>query len=1263
MKKLYILIFFAIISLFTSFMVQAQMYFPATLHTYYYGTRDDLETFYNPSFVPPFYSLRNRWVNVGQGVYYNGNPFPYIDYNNQWEIVNHYADQHAQDAFWSANKCRQYFYDKHGRASFNCIDCDNPRPVAVVVDANNFPYNSSMWVDNCHRDDVCIAIIYLGQREGDSYYNYVTALDIIAHEYAHGVENYSSNFAPLNGTMFAGKFQYLSDGLSDIWAMVIEHEYVPDGSLLDDGTEIGVKNWQIGELSLRGCLRNIANPSDPSAVQLIASSYLQEGWDEGDDTFKSGVFSRWFYYLVGGIFQECLIETEGIGWDEAAQIVYKTQTEYIIDFLNIDWDNPPLPLDELLNYSYPQVRNATIAAATALFGADSPQVNAVIMAWDAVNVPFSPDFNDSNFYIIEEDETIVENTTWGENLRVLAKANITVASGVNLTIKGTVYFKENTGLTVNPGATLTINGGYLTVCGETYWKGIVVKGDPNNMGYRGRVFMTPRTTEDNVIFRPTIEQALTGILIPYNNTSGHGTVSARDADFINNRLAVSIPADNNVVNSSNFTNCLFKVDQNFTVPSLIAERDRTCMVYLKEVKGINFHACTFLKENVTTPQRGIEAHNAGFSVKAFCDYPDGQTPGEGEPCPEMYLARSAFSGFDIAILAENHSSIMNTFSVNQANFDNNRVGIEASGIRNAAILQNHFNIGSFNSVDDARVLAYGVRLLSSSEYRVEENHFAPTLNAYGTKIGVYVEESGPNENVIYFNDFQDLDIANRLTGINRKINDYGKTGLQVLCNQFDNTAKTDVEVLNSGIQPTHSGIRIKQGGVFPNGGFIDFSAGNLFSLDPEYHYYNATQFTIDYYYNPAVSREKPTRIFEIFTYASNPSLCPTRITRDDIDVADYLEGLLDEQESADEAYDALQYVYHNQLDGGSTEELLHQVQGSWGDDVWKLRQELISKSPYLSQEVLKEVAKENLLPQALYLEICLANPDAVKDGKFIDFLAEDIPNPLPNYMLNLIKESGNTKTVRTTMEAVMSAFSAKSSVALNQYVGYLLMDSINHSADVTAKWAARGSYSDVLALATDKLSIHEYASAYDMVYALLNNPAYVEYYENEINDFMDYILYRETLHDEDISVYELDSIQLADLIAFSSNHTGIGKRFADNILCYTYNLCPEDEEYVEPKRLNHSNANKHDSKFDHFFVQIKPNPADTYCEFEWNFGDMEGVKTLTITGVNGTTILSRLLSNSQGQWVWDTRGLISGFYIYSVYKDGILLETGKIVKK
>jgi len=56
------------------------------------------------------------------------------------------------------------------------------------------------------------------------------------------------------------------------------------------------------------------------------------------------------------------------------------------------------------------------------------------------------------------------------------------------------------------------------------------------------------------------------------------------------------------------------------------------------------------------------------------------------------------------------------------------------------------------------------------------------------------------------------------------------------------------------------------------------------------------------------------------------------------------------------------------------------------------------------------------LPQALYLEICLANPDATKNNDFLIFLQDETANPLPDYMIALIESSWNNKTLRTDME-------------------------------------------------------------------------------------------------------------------------------------------------------------------------------------------------------------------------------------------------------
>ncbi|MDR3046039.1 MAG: M4 family metallopeptidase [Bacteroidales bacterium] len=1258
-KQFTYFIFFAMFFAFATTTVKAQTiyYYQANLNTFYYGNKTDIFTYKNlgGAGLPHLneYQLRSELAEaMGQSYsYYH----LYYDADNDWTIAEHQdIDQHAQDALWGAHQSRLYFKNKFGRESFN-NDTAHPGDLKVIVDDQTIGYNSSAWYNflNCDQGippkvNMCDGLIQLGRRANG--FSYMTAIDVIAYEYAHGIDKFTSQLGnALNSGMSNVDLSYLAEGFSDIWAIVVEHEYVPDA----------VNNWKIGELPCIGsdqnysCFRNIANPNDSYARDALATHYApDEDWQYQSATFKSGIFTRWFYYLINGVSLDCEQPFAGISWDAAASIVYRTQIHEMNNF------NDPNGFYGYPNFDYPDVRVATLAAATYLFPNNTAIVSAIKRAWDAVGVT---DGNDPIWFEnIWGNYIISANTTWEEDVPRMVYGTITVNPGVTLTVEGNVYFMTTGGkLTVKQGATLRLNGGHLAPCIAPFWQGVVVEGHPTNLTLRGTVVMLQRTASNNVIKKATIEKARIGINVPHNNTIANGLISATNGVFLNNEIGVSITATNNTTNNSSFTNCLFKVDQNFDAPNLNANES---MVYLTQIKGVNFKSCNFIKENATRPQRGISAHNSGFTVKSNCDI----MIQLGESCPEQYLTRSYFSGFDRAILAENNGVASNTFSVTQALFENNRVGIEASGVNNEWILQNIFKIGYATDPYTAGE-AFGVKLKTCKDYRVEENSFSLYPNTFDLHIGVYVENSGADDNEIYKNYFEDLAVGQRLVGQNRNCNISGKTGLQFLCNQFENSGVRDVEVLCSVEYPQISGIRQNQGGAYNHGNFYfyDYSAGNTFSLNPkDYHFYNETQFGINYYYNPAIPRENPTLHWNfISTWSSNPNSCPSKINTGSIAQESYLEELLTTQASADEAYNAMEYVYNNLIDDGSTEDLLNQVQGSWGDDVWKLRQELMSTSPYLSQEVLIQVANDNLLPQALYLEVCLANPDATKDGKFLDLLAYDIPNPLPTYMLNLIKENGDIKTVRSSMEAVLSASSAESNVALNHYIGYMLMDSIDHSADVTARWSERGTYSDAFALATDQLSLHEYTAAYDLVNSLLDNPKYVEYYEDEITDFLDYILYRATLHNAEVSVYELDSLQLAALVDFSNAHSGIAKSFADNILCYTYDICPEEIQYVEPKRLTFSNSNKTDNKFDNFFMKIKPNPADTYCEFEWNFGDMDGEKSLVITAVNGTTIQTKLLAGSQGQWVWDTRGVIAGFYIYSVYKDGILLESGKIIKR
>ena len=118
---------------------------------------------------------------------------------------------------------------------------------------------------------------------------------------------------------------------------------------------------------------------------------------------------------------------------------------------------------------------------------------------------------------------------------------------------------------------------------------------------------------------------------------------------------------------------------------------------------------------------------------------------------------------------------------------------------------------------------------------------------------------------------------------------------------------------------------------------------------------------------------------------------------------------------------------------------------------------MIGKSPYLSQEAILAVAVENLLPPALLLEICLANPDATKDEGFLEKLRCCIPTPLPEYMIDLIKASWENKTLRTELEEQLSAFKTFRDEYQNYKTEFLLSDTIYNYNDIINHFGSRGS--------------------------------------------------------------------------------------------------------------------------------------------------------------------------------------------------------------
>jgi len=187
------------------------------------------------------------------------------------------------------------------------------------------------------------------------------SLDVTAHELTHAVTERTSHLT------YAGESGGLNEALSDIFGNVCEWYRDVAGDIT---APAGPNNFLVGEdIWLADvALRFMNDPArDGSSLDFWTSSA-----GNVNVHYSSGIANLAFYLLSqGGTHPRGKSTTQvtGIGIYDAARIFYRANTTYLTASSN-----------------YSDARNATVAAATDLFGASSNQVAQLGNAWTAVGV-------------------------------------------------------------------------------------------------------------------------------------------------------------------------------------------------------------------------------------------------------------------------------------------------------------------------------------------------------------------------------------------------------------------------------------------------------------------------------------------------------------------------------------------------------------------------------------------------------------------------------------------------------------------------------------------------------------------------------------------------------------------------------------------------------------------------------------------------------------------------------------------------------------
>lgn len=197
---------------------------------------------------------------------------------------------------------------------------------------------------------------------GGRTWNYTSAaIDIVAHELAHGVTDFTSDL------IYQNESGALNEAFSDIMGTAVEFMFQPAG------TNVMQADYLCGEDAVRPAgIRSLANPIAYGHPDHYSIRYTGSA-DGGGVHINSSIVNHAFYLAIeGGTNRISGLAVQGVGSANRVQIetiFYRAMTQL-------------LPRSA----TFTQARAATLQAARDLYGANSAAERSLVQAWTAVGV-------------------------------------------------------------------------------------------------------------------------------------------------------------------------------------------------------------------------------------------------------------------------------------------------------------------------------------------------------------------------------------------------------------------------------------------------------------------------------------------------------------------------------------------------------------------------------------------------------------------------------------------------------------------------------------------------------------------------------------------------------------------------------------------------------------------------------------------------------------------------------------------------------------
>jgi Zn-dependent metalloprotease len=240
----------------------------------------------------------------------------------------------------------EFWFEAYGRHSID----DAGMPLRGVVHFGDM-YPNAFWDGQR---------MVFGDGDGQVLGVMTGSLDVIGHELGHGVTEAEA------GLEYWGQSGAMNESLSDVWGSLVKQYKLHQDAASADWL-IGSEVWTP---SIAGdALRSMKAPGTAYDDPLVGKDpqpghmddYVETIRDNGGVHINSGIPNKAFYLAASAI--------GGNAWDAPGQIWYQTLTQRL------------QPTSD-----FKEAANATVEAATDLFGSGGTEEQAVQKAWEEVGV-------------------------------------------------------------------------------------------------------------------------------------------------------------------------------------------------------------------------------------------------------------------------------------------------------------------------------------------------------------------------------------------------------------------------------------------------------------------------------------------------------------------------------------------------------------------------------------------------------------------------------------------------------------------------------------------------------------------------------------------------------------------------------------------------------------------------------------------------------------------------------------------------------------